>query len=76
MFEQEIEMEKKQSSVVPLLMIIGLIVSIVGVAFYYLLENRKVLTVQEADPDCSGFPRCAGAGNLAFSHRNHQSKRG
>ena len=43
MFEQEIEMEKRESSVIPLLMIVGLIVSIVGIAVYYLLENRKVL---------------------------------
>jgi hypothetical protein len=50
MFEQEIEMEKKESSIIPLLMIIGLIVSIVGVSVYYLLENRKVLSVQEATP--------------------------
>jgi hypothetical protein len=50
MFEQEIEMEKRESSVVPLLMIVGLIVSIVGIAVYYLLENRKVLSVPEAAP--------------------------
>jgi len=50
MFEQEIEMEKRESSVIPLLMIVGLIVSIVGIAVYYLLENRKVLSVPEAAP--------------------------
>jgi hypothetical protein len=50
MFEQEIELEKQSSSVVPLLLIVGLIVSIVGVSVYFLLENRKVLTLQEATP--------------------------
>jgi hypothetical protein len=65
-FEQEIEMEKKQSSVVPLLMIIGLIVSIVGVAFYYLLENRKVLTVQEATPIVLASLDAQGPATLHF----------
>jgi hypothetical protein len=50
MFEQEIELEKKSSTVVPLLLIVCLIVSIVGVSVYFLLENRKVLTVQEVTP--------------------------
>jgi hypothetical protein len=48
MFEQEIDMEKRQSSVVPLLLIVGLIVAIVGVAAYYVLENKKVLATEEA----------------------------
>jgi cell division protein FtsL len=48
MFEQEIAMEKQQSSVVPLLLIITLIVSLVGVAVYYVIENRKVLASEEA----------------------------
>ncbi len=48
MFEQEIEMEKRESSVVPLLLIVALILVIVGFAGYYLIENRKVLSMQEA----------------------------
>jgi hypothetical protein len=48
MFEQELEMEKQESSIVPLLLIIVLIVSVVGVAGYYLVQNRKVLSMQEA----------------------------
>ena len=48
MFEQEIEMEKRDSSIVPLLLIVALILVIVGVAAYYLIENRKVLSMQEA----------------------------
>jgi len=47
MFEQELEMEK-HSSVVPLLLIVALILAIVGVAGYYIIENRKVLSMQEA----------------------------
>jgi hypothetical protein len=48
MFEQELEMEKKQSSVVPLLLIVGLIFGTVGVAGYYLVQNRKVVSSEEA----------------------------
>ncbi len=48
MFEQELEMEKTQSSVVPLLLIVVLILAIVGVAGYYVIENRKVLSNAEA----------------------------
>jgi hypothetical protein len=48
MFEQELEMEKQESSIVPLLLIVALIVTVVGVAGYYLVQNRKVLTMQEA----------------------------
>ena len=48
MFEQEIEMEQRQSSVVPLLLIVAMILAIVGVAGYYVVENRKVLPTAEA----------------------------
>lgn len=48
MFEQEVEMEKRQSSVVPLLLIVALTVGIVAVAAYYIIESRKVLTMPEA----------------------------
>jgi hypothetical protein len=50
MFEQEIEMEKKTSSIVPLLLIVSLIVAVVGVALYFVAESRKVLTTAEAAP--------------------------
>lgn len=48
MFEQEVEMEQRQSSVVPLLLIIAMILAFVGVAAYYVIENGKVLPVSEA----------------------------
>jgi len=48
MFEQEVEMEQQQSSVVPLILIIAMILAFVGVAAYYVLENRKVLPATEA----------------------------
>lgn len=48
MFEQEIEMEQQQSSVVPLLLIVAMILAIVGVAAYYVVQNHKVLPASEA----------------------------
>lgn len=48
MFEQEIELEKKQSSVVPLLLTMVLIgVFVVGIV-YVIIESRRVLTTSEA----------------------------
>lgn len=48
MFEQEVEMEERESSAIPLLMIVVLILGIVGTAGYYLWQNHQVLTSQEA----------------------------
>ncbi len=48
MFEQEIEMERRTGSVVPLLLIVALIIAVVSVAGYYIVQNRQVLSVQEA----------------------------
>jgi hypothetical protein len=50
MFEQELQMEKRQSTIIPLLLIVVLIVGVVGVTIYFLAENRKVLTAAEATP--------------------------
>ena len=48
MFEQELEMEEREASAIPLLLIVVLILAIVGVAGYYLWQNKQVLTPQEA----------------------------
>jgi len=48
MFEQEPEMEQRQSSVAPLLLIIAMIMAFVGVAAYYVVQNQKVLPAAEA----------------------------
>jgi hypothetical protein len=50
MFEQELEMEKKESSIVPLLLIVSLIVAIVGVSLYFVAQSRRVLATTEAAP--------------------------
>jgi len=50
MFEQELELEKRTSSIVPLLLIVALIVAIAGVSLYFVLESRRVLTSAEVSP--------------------------
>jgi len=50
MFEQEVEMESKQGGMVPLLLIVSLIVGIAGMAIFYLIQARQVLTNEEARP--------------------------
>ena len=48
MFEQEIEMERKSSTVVPLLLILALAGVIIGTVGYWFVQSRKVLTQQDA----------------------------
>jgi len=49
MFEQETELEKHQSGIVPLLLIVALLAGVVGVLGYYLWENKQtVLTPERA----------------------------
>jgi len=66
MFEQELEMEKRESSVVPLLLIVALILVIVGVAGYYIVENRKVLTMQDATKIAASVLQEQGPVSLRF----------
>jgi hypothetical protein len=48
MFEQEIELEKRESSVVPLLLIVTMILVFVGVAGYYVWQNKQVIGTDQA----------------------------
>jgi predicted transcriptional regulator len=48
MFEEELELEKKESSILPLLLIVGFVAAILGVAGYFYKESRRVLTNEEA----------------------------
>ena len=66
MFEQEIEMEKSQSSVVPLLLIVCLIISVVGVAGYYLIQSRKVVSKQEATTIVAASLKQQGPATVSF----------
>jgi hypothetical protein len=74
MFEQEIEMEQRQSSVVPLLLIVAMILTIVGVAGYYLIENRKVLASADAGKLVAGELK-SGAIHDSFPGRDRDRER-
>lgn len=48
MFEEELELEKKESSVVPMLLIFALVAAIVGTIVYFVLQARQKLEPQQA----------------------------
>src|ERR1700756_1657198 len=66
MFEQEIEMEQRQSSVVPLLLIVAMILAFVGVAAYYVVQNRKVLSTTEASGLIAASLKNTGPATIHF----------
>ncbi|HXY03201.1 MAG TPA: hypothetical protein VEI49_06450 [Terriglobales bacterium] len=66
MFEQELELEKQESSIVPLLLIVALILTVVGVAGYYLIQNRKVLSMEEATQVAASVLKQQGTVTLRF----------
>ncbi|HUK46932.1 MAG TPA: hypothetical protein VLW06_05045 [Terriglobales bacterium] len=66
MFEQEIELEKKQSAAVPLLLIVGLIVVFVAVAGYFLAQSRQVLPAAEARTVVTNILQSQGAATVKF----------
>ncbi len=66
MFEQEIELEKRESSVVPLLLIVSMIVMIVGVAVYFVWQNKQVLSSADAGNAISAALRQQGPATIRF----------
>jgi len=66
MFEQELELEKKNSSIVPLLLIVTLIVAIAGVSIYFVLWSRTTLTTAEASPIVLAGIESQGSPTLHF----------
>jgi hypothetical protein len=66
MFEQEIELEKRESSVVPLLLIVVMILSIVGLAGYYLWQNKQVLSAADAGNVVSASLKAQGPAVVRF----------
>ena len=66
MFEQEMELEKRSSSVLPLLLIVALIVGIVGFAGYYVVEMRKGLPLEEATKIVAKVLQDQGPAKLSF----------
>jgi hypothetical protein len=66
MFEQEIEMERKSSTVVPLLLILALAGVIIGTAGYWFVQSRKVLTQPEATTVVTSILKAQGPAMLRF----------
>lgn len=66
MFEQEVELEKHESSVVPILLIVTMIVCIVGVAGYYVWQNKQVLSSADAGNAISTTLRQQGPATVHF----------
>src|SRR5581483_3451151 len=66
MFEQEIEMERRESSVVPLLLIVAMILMFVGVAGYYVWQNKQVLSTAEAGNVISASLKAQGPAVVQF----------
>jgi len=67
MFEQEIEMEKKSSSIVPLLLIVALIVGIAGTTLYFVLWTRTELKAAEVQPIVLAAMDRQGPATLTFA---------
>jgi len=67
MFEQELEMEKRSSSIVPLLMIVTLVVAIAGVTLYFVLWTRTQLTTEQAKPIVVAALERQGPATLQFA---------
>jgi hypothetical protein len=66
MFEEELELEKQESSVLPLVLIVGLIAAIVGVAGYYVVDSRRVLTTADATRIATDVLHAQGAASVRF----------
>ncbi len=66
MFEQEIELEQKSSSVVPLLLILALAGVIIGTAGYWYVQSKKVLTQPEANSVVTALLKAQGPAVLRF----------
>ena len=66
MFEQEIEMEKKESSIIPLLLILSLAGVIVGSVVYWVIQSRKTLSPEQANAAVSEILKKQGPVTLIF----------
>ena len=48
MFEEELELEKKESSLIPMILILALVAGIIGTAVYFIQQARQKLTPEQA----------------------------
>lgn len=66
MFEQELEMEQKNSSIVPLLLILCLAGVIVGSVGYWIVQSRKTLSPEQANAAVTEILKKQGPVTLIF----------
>jgi len=66
MFEQELELEKKESTIIPLILILALAGVIVGSVVYWVLQMRKTLTPEQATTVVSDILKKQGPVTLIF----------
>jgi hypothetical protein len=66
MFEQELEMEKRASSIGPLLLIVALAALIIGSISYWVIESRQVLTQQQAATAVTAILKAQGSTAVRF----------
>ena len=67
LFAAEIEMEKKSSNLLPMLLILGLIVVVGGTIFYFVKGARDVLTTPTATASVTQLLESQGAATIRFS---------
>lgn len=66
MFEQELELEKKESTIIPLILILALAGVIVGSVVYWVLQMRKTLPPEQATTVLSDILKKQGPVTLIF----------
>lgn len=66
MFEQEVEMEKRASSIVPLLLIVAVAVVVFGSLGYWIWQSRQVLTQQQAAAALTAILKAQGPTTVRF----------
>jgi hypothetical protein len=67
LFAAEVEMEKKSSSVGPMIMIIALLAVVGGTIFYFFKTSREVLTVPVATTSVNEIIKAQEGGKINFS---------
>jgi len=67
LFAAEIEMEKKNLNLFPIILILGLVVVVGGTIFYFVKGARDVLTAPLASTTVSGILRAQGPATIHFT---------
>jgi hypothetical protein len=67
LFAAEVEMEKKSSSLGPLIMVLALVAVVGGTIFYFVKTAREVLTQPVAQVAINNILKAQGEGKIAFS---------